>query len=66
MKSESKWRAHGKISGTPHHLGLFTSEVEAAKRYDSFIIQHGLDKPLNFSKRRRYPYICRILKLCHF
>lgn len=29
-------------------LGSFRTEEEAARAYDDFVIQHGLDRPLNF------------------
>ena len=37
-KQRNKWRVYAKIDGRQKHLGLFTDEKEAAKRYNDFVV----------------------------
>ena len=46
----NKWRACGSYAkGNPKHLGSFDNEIDAAKAYDSFMIEnYGKNARLNF------------------
>jgi hypothetical protein len=47
-KGEQKWYASARVHGNLYHLGLFDLEIEAARARDKFIIEHKLDRVLNF------------------
>ncbi len=40
LKKRKRWQAAGKINGASKYLGNFTDEVDAAKAYNKFIIEH--------------------------
>lgn len=45
----NKWKASCRHNWTQHYLGVFSTEVEAAKAVDEFVKKNTLDKPINFS-----------------
>ena len=47
-KSAQKWAACARVYGNLYHLGYFDLEIEAARCRDKFIIEHKLDRILNF------------------
>ena len=48
-KGAQKWAACARVhKGDSDHLGLFDLEIEAARCRDKFIIEHKLDRVLNF------------------
>lgn len=47
-KGHTYWVAYIKVKGHKYHLGSSVNEVDAAKRYDDFVIENGLPNPLNF------------------
>lgn len=54
-KKQKKWFARCFYKNNLIHLGSFSSEIEAAKAYDSFCIQNNLlSANLNFIKRGVY------------
>jgi hypothetical protein len=46
-KSSMKWRARIHANGVEHSLGLYDSEIEAARAVNRAILRLGLKKPLN-------------------
>ncbi len=47
--SHRKWQCQIKINGHVKHLGLFTNELDAAKKYNEYAAQFNLDeKALNY------------------
>lgn len=50
-KKSGKWRAQIAVDGRQRHLGLFDSEVDAARAYDAAAVElHGEFARLNFPK----------------
>jgi hypothetical protein len=47
------WRASCMSKRKHHHLGIFGSEEEAALAYDAFVVEHDLQRELNFPAMRR-------------
>ena len=45
---KDKFIAGIRFNGKSKTIGTFNSEIEAAKAYDSFIVEHLLPNPLNF------------------
>lgn len=43
------WHAQIMVDRKKHRLGRFKSEIDAAKAYDKFVIDHDIDRPLNLS-----------------
>jgi hypothetical protein len=46
-KQSKKWRARIRINEQDINIGMFNSEIEAAKAYNNFVTQYGLRKELN-------------------
>lgn len=49
-RSGERWQAYQKRDGRNHHLGSFTSEVDAARARDTFVREHAIPTPLNFQE----------------
>jgi group I intron endonuclease len=51
-KYDDYWMAQICINGDgkKHYIGHYSSEIEAAKAYDQYVIEHKLNRPLNFPK----------------
>jgi len=49
MSSRKKWKAQIKIFGVSKHLGLFLTKEDAAKAYDSYVVENNLEHTKNFS-----------------
>lgn len=49
-KQRNKWKAHTKVNGRYQHIGLYIDEKECALARDQYVIEHGLDQPLNFPR----------------
>jgi hypothetical protein len=47
--ADNKYRACAWIDRKQVNIGNFRSEEEAAAAYDQFILEHGIEKPLNFA-----------------
>jgi len=50
-KSNKNWGAGIRINNKGKYLGSFSSEIEAAKCVDNFIIENKLDRKLNFERK---------------
>ena len=48
-----KWRARITVDYVEIHLGVFTTALEAALVYDSYILQNNLEHTLNFPLKRQ-------------
>lgn len=48
-REHAKWRVRIKVNGQDHYLGYFVNDTDAAKCYDSFIVEHNLYRPTNAS-----------------
>lgn len=46
------WRAQLRVSGKTTHIGNYSTEEDAARAYDKYVIDKNLSNPLNFSKGR--------------
>jgi len=46
-KRDKKWLARIGINGKQKHLGRFNTAIEAAKAYDSYVIDNGLEHTIN-------------------
>lgn len=44
------WKAQLRVDKTLYRLGYFKEEIEAAKKYDKYIIDNNLKNPLNFPR----------------
>jgi hypothetical protein len=44
---KGKWFARASLEGVQRHIGSFDSEDAAAEAYNQYVIDHGLDYPLN-------------------
>jgi len=42
-----RWRAQVKVCGKQKHIGIFDTEIEAAKAFNQYCIENSLDKHLN-------------------
>lgn len=47
-KHKMRWQVIIWHNGKSHNVGRFRSEIEAAHAADAYILQHGLNRPLNF------------------
>ena len=50
-KSSNKWEASISINKQRIFLGGFENEIDAAKKYDEFVITNNLNRKLNFENR---------------
>src|SRR5258706_246839 len=48
FKNEKYWRASLKLNNKSIHIGIYDTEIDAAKAYDEYIINNNLPHPLNF------------------
>jgi len=46
-EANNKWRALVYIYGNQKYIGIYSSEIEAAKAYNAYIIKFNLDNQLN-------------------
>lgn len=51
--ANKKWCASVRINGKQKHIGIYSSELEAAKARDAFVIKNNLQNPLNFPNIER-------------
>jgi hypothetical protein len=51
-KNKKKWRANCIVEGKSNYLGRFETEESAARAYDKFVLENGLDRDLNFPEVR--------------
>jgi group I intron endonuclease len=47
-KDRIKWKSYCSENGKQKHIGYFGTEIEAAKAYDEYIVEHNLPNSLNF------------------
>ena len=47
-KSNNKWQCSIRLDKKNVHIGYFSIEVEAAKKWDEYVIENNLDRELNF------------------
>lgn len=47
-KNGRQWKTQITVDGVDFILGYFNDEEPAARAWDSFVIAHGLNRPLNF------------------
>lgn len=52
MTDREKWCTTIRFAGKRIYVERFNDEVAAAKAYDAYVIEHGLDKPLNFPESK--------------
>jgi len=46
-ETKSRWFARASLEGVQQHIGSYLSEEAAAEAYNTFVVDHGLDYPLN-------------------
>lgn len=46
-KSNNKWQAQISVNNKRHHLGYFDKAIDAAFRYDSYVLENGLEHTIN-------------------
>lgn len=45
---QGKWQVTLRENGKQKYVGLYGDKIEAAKAFDKYVVEHGLEYPLNF------------------
>ena len=56
-KSNKKYQALIRLNSKTKHIGYYSTEIEAAKAYDEFIITNNISKSINFPIKESFYYI---------